>query len=155
MALADLLLSRGAVVHVGYLPHSNGVKVGLDDYLVAHSAEDFLKWLEVVPQLEASRALHKMNEEVTYILDPGIVVENKTGKKIQPNAFVSHAYANRWHKELAWVRGQDLYHDVQTAKAWISWPHRVQLHGLAYAHDKPTVYERKLYPWPGYAALPR
>lgn len=155
LALADHLLSRGAVVHVGYLPPSPGGKVGLDDYLVANSADDFLAWLEDVPELEASRALHKMNEEVTYILDPGIVVENKTGKQFQPHAFVSHAYANRWHKVKVMRGKHEVYEKVQTAKEWIAWPHRAQLQGLTYAPGKPRIFEGKLNTWPGYAAEPK
>lgn len=155
LALADLLIARGAVVHVGYLPTIHGGKVGLDDYLVANSADDFLAWLEDVPEVGASRALHKMNEEVTYIMDPGIVVINKTGKQLQPHAFMSHAYANRWHKEEV-VRGkQTVFEKVQTAKAWIAWPHRAQLQGLTYAPGKPRIFEGKLNTWPGYAAEPK
>lgn len=154
-ALGEHLLGLGATVHIGYLPASPGAKVGLDDYLVAKSVKDLDRWLREVPELAASRELHAMNEMATYVLEPGVVVLNETGQKLQPAAFTNHAFANLWHRTEKIVGTKEVMVEVQTAKEWIAWPHRAQLAGLVYAPGKPLNHEGKYNMWPGYATEPK
>src|ERR1700748_2666112 len=80
-ALAAELLLLGARVLVVYVPAAeDGTKQGIDDYCLAEGAEALRKLVDRGVQYEASQVLHRMNEEVAFIRDPGIIHVHATGQ---------------------------------------------------------------------------
>lgn len=147
--LSDRLRERGAVVHVGYLP-SSGRKVGLDDYLVERSVDELSQWLESLPLLDSSLALHKMNDLVTYVADPGLIYVNGTGQRISPRAFKEHAFAHHSYTERIETKNTLKMRKVKTADEWLSWAHRAAVYRLVYEPGQPRHVDSNLNLWNGY-----
>lgn len=154
--LAGQLSARGAIVYVGYLPtESHEQKIGLDDYLLDHEPEELEKWLAGLEPYSESAALHAMNERVTYVFDPGLVVVNSTGQQITPNAFVQHAFAHYTHTESYTKKdGTPGMKTLSTPRAWLQWPQRAEVGKLVYAPGQPEIHEGGLNLWTGLAVEP-
>ena len=100
--LAEKMLELGAKVTIIRMPASQTQKVGLDDYLVRHTAKSVAKLLsDHAYEYDLSRALHQANQEVVYIRDPGIVILRAEKLKISPLAFLRHAWANRFFTDYS------------------------------------------------------
>jgi hypothetical protein len=154
-ALARRLVERGVQVFVCSMPAEGEAKIGLDDYLLGHPFEQL--WREVIKP-EGQQSYHgcaellQFNEEVAYILDPGIVYIFAEHLKISPADFVNHAYSNRWFiMELTDEKGVKKNKKMKTAKEWIDWPQRLQLRGIEFSPGEPTITEEgKLNMWKGW-----
>lgn len=156
MALAQRLIERGARTHLGFLPAPTGEKIGLDDFLVEKGASAFEAFLASLEEVATSIALHELNEQVVYVQDPGIVVELKSGQKMQPQAFVTHHYADKSHTVTRpGPKNTVVEVKVQTAKEWLKWPHRAKVKKLVYEPGQPKFVDGCLNTWPGYAAEPK
>lgn len=153
--LSHLLTERGAEVYLGYLP-ALADKVGLDDYLLTHTPKELEAWLEKLQPVEASRALHDMNELVTYVMDPGVVVVNETGQQLSPGAFRDHAFATHSYTvRIEKPDGSVGMRTLRTAKEWLQWPGRAQVRRLVYEPGEPEVVNGDLNLWPGYSVEPQ
>lgn len=143
--LAEALMSRGALPKVVPLPEvlEDGAKTGLDDFLVARSADELAGLLRTAAQpLTLVQSLWKLNSQVIYIYNPGLIIERETGTKLSPNAFTSHAYATASYSENVMSKdGRLSLKAVSGAQAWISWPLRAEAGQLTYAPGKPKFIE--------------
>lgn len=156
--LCEVLLSHGAVPFVVEVPEGrDGAKQGLDDLVLASGPEALVAALEAAAEHAAAAALYALSEEVTYVRDPGIVVVNATGQKMSPDAFVSHAYANRFYTEQRFSERHGAYMTtLPAAKAWIRWPHRAEMAAIDYCPGQPRVTDdRRLNTWTGWGCEPK
>lgn len=152
------LTTRGAIVYVAKLPTLDGAdKTGLDDFLVAHGYEAFAEVAASAEPFQASRELWALSAEVAYVIDPGLVVNLETGQRITPNAFVSHAYANRHYYETSFDKqGNARLVKRPLAKAWVGWPHRHALRRMTYAPGDARITDRQEYNfWSGWGVEPQ
>ena len=134
-ALGDALVSRGARVQICALPdvYDDGRKTGLDDLLVMRGSAALDQAMERAEALALGSALWRLNEEVVFVRDPGVVVEIATGLQISVDRFTTAHYANRWHDVVEVdKRGADRLKRVKSAPAWVSWPNRREAAGLSY-----------------------
>lgn len=154
--LATELTALGAVPRIVALPSKpDGSKVGLDDYFLDHSPEDFAALLEESPRYPEADALWGMNEEVVYVRDPGLVIVQDTGQRLLPGAFVSHAYANRHYTEVIPTKDGGLTSRKRAlAKRWMEWEHRYDLRGVTYAPGCEPIYDGQWNTWPGWGCEP-
>jgi hypothetical protein len=139
--LSKRLTERGAVVHLCRLPafgSGDMQKVGLDDYLILHSAEELQEQIltSAIPY-EGSEVLHEMNRRCVYVRDPGLIFDREKHQRIPPNAFIQHAFANQFFFEQRTsvdAKGREKTQLVKmpVAKAWIEWPHRSETDGLTF-----------------------
>lgn len=139
--LAKRLTERGAIIHICRLPSfgSGDVqKVGLDDYLMLHSAEELQEQIltSAIPY-EGSEVLHEMNRRCVYVRDPGLIFDREKHQRIAPAAFFAHTFANQFFFEqriTTNAKGRDDIKLVKVplAKAWIEWPHRSETDGLTF-----------------------
>lgn len=149
--LASELTELGADVQIARLPAAGAEKVGIDDFLMTHEVAAFKEVLEKAIPFEACKALHKLNESVVYIRDPGLVYDYKSALRTSVDAFTRHAYANVWHDETT-PAGKLL--KVQTATKWLQWSMRSELKAMTFAPGEPKVTKSMLNTWDGWEFEP-
>src|SRR5690606_16265347 len=155
-SLGHQLVKRGAKVHLGYLPSAKG-KVGMDDYLLTHSKTDFEEFLKSVPEVVSSKALHDMNNLVTYVrASPGFIYVNRTKERITPSDFKSHQFSDHQYMLVKEKPDGTVRTEVrQTADDWLKWPHRAVVDRVIYEPGLPEYVDGSLNTWPGYAVEPK
>jgi Domain of unknown function (DUF3854)/Family of unknown function (DUF5906) len=139
--LSKRLTERGAVVHLCRLPAygaGDTQKVGLDDYLMLHSAEELQEQIltSAIPY-EGSEVLHELNKRCIYVRDPGLIWDRENAQRIPPSAFLAHTFANKFFFEQhisvdAKGRDKSRLVKVPLAKAWLEWEHRAEARKLTF-----------------------
>ena len=158
--LAERLMARGALVHFVPLPDVvEGGKTGLDDYIVNLKNKDDLGKLihEKAEPMTISAALWGLNEKVIYIQDPGMVLVQGTDQKMNPSAFVNHAYANvMMCEQVLHDDGTMSLKDVPAAEKWLKWAFRATVHNITYRPGQPKLLADtdEWNVWPGMAVQP-
>lgn len=136
--LADALHRRGAFVLLVTLPKlPNLEKVGLDDFLIHSSAEQFRKLLHDAEPLGLTRSLFEFNEQYVYIRDPGLIVNQRSHAKITPAAFRDHLKSTSEYEERELKKDGVSYKTVAAAPAWLRWPLRCEAEKITYAPGQP------------------
>jgi hypothetical protein len=142
--LAEELADRGALPRIASLPAAaDGAKQGLDDFLVAQGPEALAQLVEDEPVWSEAAALWRLNEEVAYVRNPGMVIVRRTGRTVSPDAFVSHAYANR--KFLRRVEGRPPK-EMSAAREWVQCRCRYEVEKLTYRPGLPDVVNEEVAP---------
>lgn len=153
-ALAEALTKIGARVYVLRLPPTpSGAKQGLDDYLVAGRALEDLT--ATCAEYDGSQALHKMNEEVVYVRDPGLILRLDNLQKMAPGAFCEHAFSTRSYTVKV-TNGKDTKLETKsTPREWLKWPNRAEVKRLTYCPGEDRVTStNELNLWPGWKVEP-
>lgn len=160
--LARELTMRGAVVYICRIPTLNGKKTGVDDYLVAKGKDADTFWEEVItPAVDwaPSEELFRLNEQVVYVRDPGMVVELATRRAMRAHDFMSHVYANRKKTEVRETKtktGDTTTKLVERklAREWIEWPHRREVNNVTHAPGAGIIVDGQLNLWRGWGCAP-
>lgn len=159
--LCEELQERGAIVKLLALPEDpddEEKKVGLDDYLLEHNADDLKELLFNSDALGMTRSLWKMNSEVVYVENPGMIVAEETMQKMNADMFKGHS---RWATASATEtkvspKGALIREKVPAAPVWIRWPLRRSVKCLTYKPgDERITLERELNQWPGWGVEPK
>jgi hypothetical protein len=153
---AEELHRRGAFAHLVTLTSVPGVeKTGLDDYLIANSAEQFRKLLHEAEPLGLTRVLFDFNERFVYARDPGMIVDQRTHAKLAPAAFRDHAQSTARYQEREIERDGSVSHKaVSAAGAWLKWPLRHEVAKLTYSPGHPPLHEDTFNTWRGWGVEP-
>lgn len=164
-ALAEEFMERGAYVYTVDLPEpedEDHKKQGLDDLLTfdRNGAETLQELLHQATPLTLSKALWKMNNEVIYIRNPGLVVVKESDQKLSPSAFKDHAYSAAQHVERTMdADGNVKLKKVPAAQAWLKWPLRLEAKKLTYAPGQPKLIgawrDYEYNTWPGWGCEPK
>lgn len=150
--LARVLTEEGADVFIARIPFGEGgAKVGIDDYLLTHSIEEFKTLLMTANSFSESFALHEMNERVVYVKDPGLIYSYESKMRIRCSDFTSHAYSNMWFDSMK--DGKVLR--KQTAPTWLHWPMRGELERMTFAPGQPKTFNNQLNTWDGWPVEPK
>lgn len=137
-ALADELVDRGAFPYVVTLPdlfEEEDKKTGLDDFLLhpAGGPEQLAALLHEAQPLTLARPLWGLNDQVCYVRNPGMIVEQRTDNKLSPSAFKEHAYSTAKYLEQEFkADGTVSLKKVPAAGAWLKWPLRREVDVLTY-----------------------
>lgn len=152
LRLAKRLHAEGAIPHIVHIPAGpGGAKVGLDDYLLEHDAEDLKTLASQSRPYSAAQALWEMNEKVIAILDPPCVYDRKSNKPLSTKNFRELNYAAYHFNEVVILpSGSTTVKVRDTAVEWLKWGSRFELDGMTYAPGQPPIYERKLNTWRGW-----
>ena len=156
-ALADELLKLGAIPMIARLPAlAPPAKTGLDDFLVSEGEEAFREILESASQYELSRELHRLNEEVVYVEDPGIILRLDTLQRLSVEAFVRHAYSQRIIMEYVELKGGGVKAIEKSAPVeWLKWAQRASVPRITYAPGQDRLTAKgELNIWKGWAVAP-
>jgi hypothetical protein len=160
MHLCGELEERGALVRILLLPDvydEENKKTGLDDYFLFQDAEEFEVLLDEAEPLGFAKSLWKLNEEVIYVEDPGLIVVESTGQKMAPSQFKEHS---RWATTSYPARsinkdGNLVVKKEQAAPAWIKWPMRRSASRVTFKPGQPKITDSGEYnQWPGWGCEP-
>lgn len=155
-ALARELMLLGAVPHVARLPQiAIGVKCGIDDYIVARGVDSLMQ--DVLLPTETWRAaqeLYALNEEVVYVIDPGLILKLENLQRMTARAFVDHAYADRIYYEEIVTDKATKMQERSAAKEWLKWPQRAKVTRITYEPGQDRVVNGQLNTWSGWGCLP-
>lgn len=162
-ALAEELQERGALVYVATLDNvydTENSKTGLDDFLVERSDTDLIEVLKRAEPLGMSRYLWKMNNQVAYIRDPGMVVALKTGQKMDCSKFSAHSDWATISVPESKMKPDGTVAIVKASAApiWLKWPLRRAVDKLSYlpGEERFTEQDGLLYlnQWKGWGVTP-
>ena len=157
--LAHELTALGALVHICRIPALDGKKTGIDDY-IAHLG--FTALLDNVinpacaPLWSACAELFRLNEEVIYVRDPGLVLRLDTLQRMTASAFVEHQYSNRiWRETVVSAKGDTKLVERSAPREWLKWPHRASIERTTYKPgEERFLAGSELNLWPGWGCKP-
>lgn len=154
--LAKRLGERRALVHSVDLPDLPEVqKVGLDDYVRERGIESLVALMEAAEPWQALQELYALNEEVVYVREPGYVLRVDNRQRLQPRAFVEHAYANRIYMEEIPTRdGEVKVVERSAAQQWLKWPGRAEVKKVVYEPGQPAFINNTFNTWKGWGLEP-
>lgn len=157
-ALTKELEERGALVYFVVLPDKDeGGKMGLDDYFLEHDSTEFDKLLAASTPLGMCKQLWRMNDEVLYVRDPGLIITQQGGQKMAPAMFKEHsdwATASTPRREVT-IEGDVRVKKVPAAPEWIKWPMRRAVQRITYAPGQGVITDTNEYNgWPGWGVKP-
>lgn len=156
LQLAQELTQRGALPTILSLPEgANHAKQGLDDYLVAVTDQEFQKRVDEAPPFLEAAALWRMNEEVVYVRDPGLIVVRATGQRLSPANFTQHTFSNRHYVAVELSKNGPVRKEKPLAKRWLEWEGRFELERITYAPGKPAIHNNEWNVWPGWGVSPQ
>ena len=131
--LAEKLSERGAIVYVTWLPSPNAQKVGLDDYLVAHTVEEFFDLVRDAQPWGYTKKLWELNNRWVKVCAPNMVLDRCTREDHATKLWVDH-YSNDKVPECIVQRdGTMSRKPVASSTAWLAWPMRLSAKRLSYA----------------------
>jgi hypothetical protein len=161
VALAKEFTARGAQPYIVTLPDLPAMiekekKTGLDDFLVLEGQHRFEELIIDAVPFDQSRELWKLNEEVVYIKNPGLVIVLADGRKVSSAGFKEHAYANRHYYETKTDKdGNSKQVKKPLAPDWMKWECRSELFALTYKPGQPPVTDDNEYNyWSGWGVEP-
>lgn len=155
-ALARALTDLGAEPYIVRLPMGDeAAKLGLDDYIVLKGLEAFETLLEESHPWTSAVELHKLNEEVVYVRDPGLILRLDNLQRLAPRAFIDHAFSTRTYIEII-DTGKSVKKEKKSApKEWIQWPSRAEVPRITYAPGEDRItHSREINIWPGWGCEP-
>lgn len=155
-ALAKALTNLGAEPHVVRLPMGDDdQKMGLDDFIVAKGVEALDELLEGSDVWLNALELHRLNEEVVYVRDPGLILRIDNLQRMSPRAFIDHAFSTRVFYEEVTTAKSVTRVKKSAPKEWIQWPSRAEVPRITYAPGEERVTEkREMNIWPGWGCEP-
>jgi len=153
--LASQLTARGANVYISVVPVLDGDKgTGLDDFLIHPSGgpDKYEKMLAEAPAFACCETLIQLNQEVSYLQNPGLVIRRDTDRMAKAWDFCGHQYSNRYYYETT-QKGALI--KKKAAPAWLDWEGRSELAGLTYAPGKDKILPGKHWNlWSGWGVEP-
>lgn len=164
-ALAEALMERGAMPYYVSLPDvydDPDQKTGLDDYLVAEGADKLERLCADTGELLTMvQTLWRLNDQVVYVRNPGLMIDRRDGSKFSPDAFSRHRHADL--KALVGIinkEGEVRYETESAANVWLEWPLRAAVDKITYSpgrtpQDVIEVNGRPLWNvWSGWGVQP-
>ena len=157
-ALCKELFNLGALPSVAYVPAGRGGrKQGLDDFAVAEGPDALRDLLLDADPWNLSAELHRLNEEVAYVREPGLVVVLGNKQRMSARDFITHAFANRHYMAVtSGADGSQKMVQRPAAKGWIEWPKRLELRKMVYTPGEPQITDDACFnTWQGWGCDPK
>lgn len=156
-AFAKALTTLGAEPHIVRLPMGeDGAKVGLDDYIVAKSVDELEELLSNSEVWALAQELHRLNEEVVYVREPGLILRIDGLQRMAPRAFTDHAFSTRVYYEEVVTKKSSTLVKKSAPKEWLIWPSRAEVPRVTYAPGEDRITEkREMNVWPGWGVEPK
>lgn len=121
----ELQRKRGARCYIVRLPPSDdGGKVGIDDFLKAHGAAEFLKLLQSASPLGALDAkVLSLNRSVAWIERESLVYDLETYSFIPKDSFVAGSRFSALEHTTLGATQRSAPKRISVAKTWLTHPH--------------------------------
>jgi hypothetical protein len=141
----------------GFEPGPNGEKVGLDDYLLTHSAKELSAELDATPEANSSRELNRLLAQYAYLRNTNHVLEIPeidTAPRVKPKVVmgkvesrIEHYDFNLWKpKEWKDVEAAALIFGgkkpVPGTKMWMESKHKIEYERIVYEPGEPRLIVR-------------
>lgn len=150
--LCRTLRERGALAGVATLPAlKDGVKAGLDDFIIAKGAAEFQVVLDDTETDDLALALADMNGRFVYVKEPDVIVDESDGIKLSPHKAPTSALANI----KAWKTEGDKRKEVVVVKEWLGWSQRRVALRFTYRPGKDAMLGGEYNLWRGLAVEPK
>ena len=151
--LAKKLVSLGANVKVGQIEAPEGEKWGIDDLILNEGPKALEEVIFNGSEFLHGAELHRLNSEVAYIKNPGLIVNLDSGFKMRASDFSGHAYSDRSciikNAKGDWV-------EAPATREWLKWPSRLVLEKIDYKPGEPTITEEGNYnAWKNWGCIPK
>jgi Domain of unknown function (DUF3854)/Family of unknown function (DUF5906) len=132
-SLAEELMLRGALPFIVLVPEGHdGQKQGLDDWCVNNPGSTIAHLVARHQPLTQVRKLFELNQNIVYVMDKGLVVEQATANKMTGNQF-KEGYLNIDYSELTISEdGSVSLKKAPIAVNWLKWPMRNQVNTMTY-----------------------
>lgn len=162
----ELGFRRGAVVRMVLLPAEDDEKVGLDDYLLTHTAAELQKLGEDTLPDELLTRLWEYNSRFIYVNNISQIAEKETENlhgQLVVTTMKKDSFLTNYGNDIAQTVTQkrDAKGNVTTstkevpvAELWLKWPQRLSCNGLAYEPDGPRLFNGHYNTWNGLACEP-
>jgi hypothetical protein len=158
VALARELTRLSAFPTIVRLPsRADGHKNGLDDYLVERGIAGLEQCRKEATPFADAQVLHRLNEEVVYVRDPGFVVRRSDFQKLEPTKFVNHAFSDR---HITGTTEKGTLTRKSAPAEWLKWPGRAAVQCFTYAPGQPEMAHTQegrpaLNSWRGWGCEPK
>lgn len=156
-SLGEELQERGAHTRLISLPDLFAdKKTGLDDFLLERSEDKLIELMGAAEPLTMATKLWEMNDEVTYVRDPGLIIAG--GVKMTPNAFTGHSDWTTVSVPERVVKPGGVISNVKVSAAgvWLKWPLRRSVRKITYAPGQPQFTHDNCYnEWKGWGCEPK
>jgi len=154
-SLAKALTSLGAEPHVVRIPMLEDKKMGLDDYIMAKGVTALDLLLESAEVWSTAKELHRLNEEVVYVRDPGLILRLDNMQRMSPRSFMDHAFSTRTYVEEVCTGKTTKSVKKSAPKEWITWPNRAEVPRITYAPGEDKITSKREFNfWPGWGVEP-
>lgn len=152
-SLSHELTQRGAKVFIIYIEDPfkrDGVKLGLDDFLVQYGIEEFNELKR--EQFKENELLYQMNERLAFVRKKDAVYDMESDIFYNSaNKMINMSMAN--HKFSA-VNAAGNMQVRKTAKEWLEWPFRREYRDITYKPGHPEAVDGKYNVWRGWGIDP-
>jgi hypothetical protein len=159
--LSEMLKSLGALPRLLILPEASQGKTGLDDFLVAHGANQFDKFLNHhAHHISLASTLWDMNEDYCYIQSTGEVCYKPNGETAKPEKFKLDLTEDHYENVVK-DNGEIFMEKQSAADAWLKWRMRSIVDRVVFEPGKEPrsvieLKDRYVYnSWPGWACSPK
>src|ERR1019366_4641955 len=130
-------------------------KTGLDDYLVNVGKIPLAALLEDSKPYKAAEKLHEINSKVVYVRNPGLILKLDTLQRMQPRAFIDHAFATETYYETVETEKSTKLVEKSAPREWIKWKMRSEVEKVVYAPGEDRICNGDhLNVWPGWGVEP-
>lgn len=154
--LSEALEERGALCYTLNLPGPADVKVGLDDYFLTSTAEDFVKLQATRESVTLAAALWSMNERFVKLRSPRAVVDLQDMRLLKDDDFAGY-YGNQTVPEQRIERnGEISLKEVPVSTRWLAWKQRMSCLSPTYAPGEPKfTADGNFNLWNGWGCEPK
>lgn len=153
----ELFNTLGAIPYIVRLPSLDSeYKTGLDDFLVEKGIKEFKEVaLDNAAEYDSVKELLKLNEEVLYVEEPGLIVRMDTMQRISCRSFVDHAYSTRiYHDHVTDKEGDIKLVEKCAPREWLKWLHRSVVKKITYAPGEGQIVNSAVNCWRGWGCEP-
>lgn len=160
--LAEKLYVRGAFPWSVWLPQEGGGKVGLDDYLVSHKLDDFMRYVDLALPLTIAHDLVDLNDKYAYVRKSKAFYSFENNHLLDDRKLGIAEAAGVVTKYTIEVTNDDdekpRIKETQVSKIqkWVSWKGRREVNALVYSPGQPAItYDNCVNIWPGWGCTPK
>ena len=159
-ALAEELAERGALPFVVYIPEGDGgKKQGLDDWCVNNPGLFLTELTERRQPMTQVRKLFELNQQLVYVRDKGIIVEQSSDNKMNSSQFKEVYQTTDYAELMITESGGVSLKKAPVAMSWMKWPLRRDVNELTYRPGAQRFIgegepRSKYNLWPGWGCQP-
>jgi hypothetical protein len=145
-ALCRELKKRGALTASTHIPSSGTLKVGLDDFVLAHGPAKLKELINTTESDEVSLALAEFNGRYVLVREPDVLYDEYDHVKLNPHKAAGSTLANVRMTKIV----KDTPKEVLVYPEWLAWEARRECKRFTYRPGMPTIHNKEYNLWRGW-----